>query len=191
MFLHVYTVFTDFVWWSLLLHEVSQWPQAFISFNWPTFENVYKLVRFSNRSCGVGLTNLGLALVSLHFHSTVQLPTKRERKVWHMNTIICEPYRQMCLYMRVMVDQREALAITTRLTDTVYLVHPTGIPTVNPWVSIAATLHFTTIFMAIIWESIMAIMAIVGDMAIMVGWVMAINMAKSNESALQLHMACE
>ena len=37
----------------------------------------------------------------------------------------------------------------------------------------------------------MAIMAIVGDMAIMVGWVMAINMAKSNESALQLHMACE
>ena len=37
-----------------------------------------------------------------------------------MNSIICEPYRQMCLYMCVMVDQREALAVTTRLTDQVY-----------------------------------------------------------------------
>jgi hypothetical protein len=32
-----------------------------------------------------------------------------------MNSIICEPYRQMCLYMCVMVDQREALAVTTDL----------------------------------------------------------------------------
>ena len=52
-----------------------------------------------------------------------------------MNSIICEPYQQMCLYMCVMVDQREALAVTTRLTDTVYLVRPTGIRTVNPWIS--------------------------------------------------------
>ena len=41
-----------------------------------------------------------------------------------MNSIICEPYRQMCLYMCVMVDQREALAVTTRLTDTVYFGLP-------------------------------------------------------------------
>ena len=38
-----------------------------------------------------------------------------------MSSIICEPYRQMCLYMFVVVDQREALAVTTQLTDTVYL----------------------------------------------------------------------
>ena len=44
-----------------------------------------------------------------------------------MNSIICEPYRQMCLYMFVMVDQYEALAVTTQHTDTVYLVRPTGI----------------------------------------------------------------
>ena len=37
-----------------------------------------------------------------------------------MNSIICEPYLQMCLYMCVMVDQREALVVTTRPTDTVY-----------------------------------------------------------------------
>jgi hypothetical protein len=37
-----------------------------------------------------------------------------------MNSIICEPYRQMCL----MVDQREALAVTSRLTDTVYFGSP-------------------------------------------------------------------
>ena len=41
-----------------------------------------------------------------------------------MNSIICEPYRQMCLYMCVMVDQHEALAVTTRLTDTVYFGLP-------------------------------------------------------------------
>jgi hypothetical protein len=41
-----------------------------------------------------------------------------------MNSIICEPYWQMCLYMCVMVDQREALAVTTRLTDTVYIGSP-------------------------------------------------------------------
>ena len=41
-----------------------------------------------------------------------------------MNSIICEPYRQMCLYMCVMVDQREALAVTTRLTYTVYFGWP-------------------------------------------------------------------
>ena len=52
-----------------------------------------------------------------------------------MNSIICEPYRQMCLYMCEMVDQREALVVTTRLTDQVYLVCPTRIRTVNPWVS--------------------------------------------------------
>ena len=34
-----------------------------------------------------------------------------------------------------MVDQREALAVITELTDTVYLVRPTGIVTVNPWIS--------------------------------------------------------
>ena len=38
-----------------------------------------------------------------------------------MNSIICEPYRQMYLYMYVMVDQREALAVTT---DTVYFGSP-------------------------------------------------------------------
>jgi hypothetical protein len=37
-----------------------------------------------------------------------------------MNSIICEPYQQMCLFMCVVVDQREAIAVTTRLTDTVY-----------------------------------------------------------------------
>jgi hypothetical protein len=41
-----------------------------------------------------------------------------------MNSIICEPYRQMCLYMCVMVDQCEALAVATRLTDTVYFGSP-------------------------------------------------------------------
>jgi hypothetical protein len=41
-----------------------------------------------------------------------------------MNSIICEPYRQMCLYMCVMVDQREALAVTARLTDTIYFGSP-------------------------------------------------------------------
>jgi hypothetical protein len=32
----------------------------------------------------------------------------------------------------VMVDKREALAVTTESTDTVYLVRPTGIRTINP-----------------------------------------------------------
>jgi hypothetical protein len=41
-----------------------------------------------------------------------------------MNSIICEPYRQTCLYMCVMVDMREALAVTTQLTDTVYFGSP-------------------------------------------------------------------
>jgi hypothetical protein len=31
----------------------------------------------------------------------------------------------------IMVDQREALAVTAGLTDTVYLVHPTQISMVN------------------------------------------------------------
>jgi hypothetical protein len=40
-----------------------------------------------------------------------------------MNSIICEPYRQMCLYILcVMVDQREALAVTTRLTDCLFFI---------------------------------------------------------------------
>ncbi len=52
-----------------------------------------------------------------------------------MNSIICEPYRQMCLYMCVMVDQREAFAVTTQPSDMVYLVCPTGIRTVNSLVS--------------------------------------------------------
>ena len=34
-----------------------------------------------------------------------------------------------------MVDQHKALAVTTQLTDTVSLVRPTGIRTVNPLVS--------------------------------------------------------
>ena len=39
-------------------------------------------------------------------------------KVWevrHMKSIICEPYRQMCLYKCVMVDHCEPLAVTTHL----------------------------------------------------------------------------
>jgi hypothetical protein len=52
-----------------------------------------------------------------------------------MNSIICEPYRQMCLYMCVMVDQCAALAVTTRLTDTVYFGSPYRIRTVNLWIS--------------------------------------------------------
>ena len=52
-----------------------------------------------------------------------------------MNSFIYEPYRQMCLYMFVMVDQREALAVTTEFTDTVHLIRPTRIRTINPWVS--------------------------------------------------------
>ena len=35
----------------------------------------------------------------------------------------------------VRVEQHEALAVTPGLTDMVYLVWPTGIRTVNPWVS--------------------------------------------------------
>ena len=35
----------------------------------------------------------------------------------------------------VMLDQREALAVTTGHNGTVYLVRPTGSRTVNPWVS--------------------------------------------------------
>ena len=35
----------------------------------------------------------------------------------------------------LMVDQHEALADTTELTDTVYSIHPTQIQTVNPWIS--------------------------------------------------------
>ena len=35
----------------------------------------------------------------------------------------------------VMADQREALSDATELTDTVYFVHPTGIRTLNHWVS--------------------------------------------------------
>ena len=34
-----------------------------------------------------------------------------------------------------MADQRKALADTTEFTDTVYFVNPTGIQTLNPWVS--------------------------------------------------------
>jgi hypothetical protein len=56
-----------------------------------------------------------------------------------LNSIICEPYRQMCLYMCVMVDQREALAVTTQLTDSVYFGSNH-----QPWGQKAATLHFTT-----------------------------------------------
>jgi hypothetical protein len=52
-----------------------------------------------------------------------------------MNSIICESYRQMCLYMCVMVDQREALAVTTRLTDTVYFGSPYWDSNVNLWIS--------------------------------------------------------
>ena len=36
--------------------------------------------------------------------------------------------------MCVMVDQREALTVSSGLTDTLYLVRPFGIQTVNPWV---------------------------------------------------------
>ena len=60
-----------------------------------------------------------------------------------MNSIICEPYRQMCLYMCVMVDQREALAVTTRLTDTVYFGSPYRDSNRQPLDQKAATLHFT------------------------------------------------
>jgi hypothetical protein len=49
-----------------------------------------------------------------------------------MNSIICEPYRQMCLYMCVMV---EALAVTTDSLTQFILVRPTGIRTVNLWIS--------------------------------------------------------
>ena len=41
-----------------------------------------------------------------------------------MNSILCEPYRQMCLYMCLMVDQHEALVVNTQLTDTVYFGSP-------------------------------------------------------------------
>jgi hypothetical protein len=40
-----------------------------------------------------------------------------------MNSIICEPYQHMCLYMCVMVDQREALAVTTCPSQTKNLIH--------------------------------------------------------------------
>ena len=35
----------------------------------------------------------------------------------------------------VMLNQHEALAVSTGLTDTVYLVCPNGIRAVNPWIS--------------------------------------------------------
>ena len=35
----------------------------------------------------------------------------------------------------VMVDQCEALTDTSELTDTVYLVRTTRIPTANPWIN--------------------------------------------------------
>ena len=49
-------------------------------------------------------------------------------------------------YCTVMVNQREALAVTIGFNDTFYLVRPMGIPTVNrqPLGQFAATLHFTT-----------------------------------------------
>ena len=49
-----------------------------------------------------------------------------------MISIIFETYRQMFLYMCVMVDQREALVVTTQLTDTVYFGSPNGIRTLQP-----------------------------------------------------------
>ena len=60
---------------------------------------------------------------------------KREREVRNMSSIISEPYQQMCLYMCVMVDQHEALAVTTRLTDKVYFGSPYRDSTVNLWIS--------------------------------------------------------
>ena len=35
----------------------------------------------------------------------------------------------------VMVDQREALPVTTGFTDTFFFIRPPGIKTVDPWVS--------------------------------------------------------
>jgi hypothetical protein len=61
-----------------------------------------------------------------------------------MNSIICEPYRQMFLYMCVMVDQREALVVTTRVTDTVYFGSPNHDLNRQPLDQLAATLHFIT-----------------------------------------------
>ena len=42
-----------------------------------------------------------------------------------------------------MVDQREALAVTTGLTDTVYSNRPVEIRTVNPCISKQQPMHFT------------------------------------------------
>jgi hypothetical protein len=49
---------------------------------------------------------------------------------------------QTCLYMCVMVDQREALAVTTGLTDTVYFGSPYWDSNRQPLGQYAATLHF-------------------------------------------------
>jgi hypothetical protein len=61
-----------------------------------------------------------------------------------MNIIICESFRQMCLYMCVMVDQRESLAVTTRLIDMVYFGSPYRDSDRQPLGQKAATLHLTT-----------------------------------------------
>ena len=58
---------------------------------------------------------------------------KREREVWQDHLTLLR--HSWWASAGVMVDQREALAVSTELTDTVYLVRPTGIWTVNPWVS--------------------------------------------------------
>jgi hypothetical protein len=47
-----------------------------------------------------------------------------KEEVCCMNSIICEPYWQTCLFMCVLVDLREALAVTNQLTDTVYFGLP-------------------------------------------------------------------
>ena len=57
-----------------------------------------------------------------------------------MKTRFCKFLNQKSLEKKenlsgVMVDQHEALADTTELTNMVYLVRSTGIQTVNPWIS--------------------------------------------------------
>ena len=65
---------------------------------------------------------------------TVRVNTARERERFDKTIQPCQGNHGW-IVPGVMVDQREALAVTNGLTDTVYLVSPTGILTVNPWVS--------------------------------------------------------
>ena len=60
--------------------------------------------------------------MSIWIVSSVRIRERERFDIWIVSSV--SHNWQTCLFMCVMVDQREALAVTTRLTDTVYLVGP-------------------------------------------------------------------